>query len=299
MSDDGRTTSRSRDEYRHRVAFDEFLTTLLGEGGYAGRRDADGKRVLTVVDLTAADTAAIMAAARANGIADSIRIERADPAAVAAWARLRSEIQRLERDPRDALLSWPTPMPSYQHPPIRIHLAAHAEDIAADLHRRYDEFVALTVGALPYPPSSRPIRSSAASRGPGSDPVPADPDELQVELDQQLTVRSGHNATGGLLVTNASASSIAVETNGCLTAQVVDPATGVVVGGYAGFQVTPLVTFHAAPGDTVRVPLVVGTASQDQTLGYAVPPGRWALVAIMSLADGRRLKTPLLEFVIT
>ena len=70
-----------------------------------------------------------------------------------------------------------------------------------------------------------------------------------------------------------------MHTNGQLTANIADPNTGRAVGGYTGAQILPLIPFTAAPGDTVRIPLLVGTASYDPALGYAVPAGRWALFA--------------------
>jgi hypothetical protein len=45
-----------------------------------------------------------------------------------------------------------------------------------------------------------------------------------------------------------------------------------------------LVIFTAEPGQTARLPLLVGT---------------WQLTASLRLADGRRLRTPLLELTIT
>jgi hypothetical protein len=67
-----------------------------------------------------------------------------------------------------------------------------------------------------------------------------------------------------------------------------------VAGRYTGGQRLALVVFRVAPGKTERIPLLVGTSSYDPALGYAVPPGRWALFAVLRLEDGRRLKTPLL-----
>lgn len=70
-----------------------------------------------------------------------------------------------------------------------------------------------------------------------------------------------------------------MNTNGNLTAAIVDPDTGAKVGGYAGAQHMPLVVFTVEPTKTVRIPLLVGTASYDPNLGYTVPPGTWQLTA--------------------
>jgi hypothetical protein len=104
--------------------------------------------------------------------------------------------------------------------------------------------------------------------------------------------RFGDTTTHHLLVTNLTGADVGIETNGHLTATIVDPDTGVSVGGYAGAKRLPLVTFTAAPATTVRIPLLVGTASYRPALGYTVPPGTWWLTAPIRLADGRHLTTP-------
>ena len=106
--------------------------------------------------------------------------------------------------------------------------------------------------------------------------------------------RSDRTTVHGLLLSNLTDTPITVGTNGHLTARIADPATGRTVGGYAGFQYSPWIGFTADPGDTLRIPLLVGTASYVADLGYAVPPGQWALFATLELTDGRTRETPLL-----
>lgn len=89
-----------------------------------------------------------------------------------------------------------------------------------------------------------------------------------------------------------------VATNGMVTARVVDPGTGEVVGGYAGAQTMPLVRFQAEPGQSVTIPLLVGTASSVPELGYAVPPGSWAIDAVLKLEDGT-YRTPRFPLTVT
>ena len=85
----------------------------------------------------------------------------------------------------------------------------------------------------------------------------------------------------------------------------VDPATGEVVGGYAGFQTLPLVMFRVPPGGTERIPLLIGTASFTGRLGYAVPPGSWGLQATLQLAPDSAIRvrvprrTPVLPLTVT
>lgn len=114
-----------------------------------------------------------------------------------------------------------------------------------------------------------------------------------------LSVSSGHTATHGLNVANSGDAELLINTNGNLIADVIDPASGRIVGGYTGAQYDMLTMFRIPPATTVRVPLLVGTASFEPQLGYAVPPGAWALRCTLELGDGRTFGTPLLPFTIT
>jgi hypothetical protein len=67
-----------------------------------------------------------------------------------------------------------------------------------------------------------------------------------------------------------------------------EPSTRAVVGGYAGPQRVPLVPFRAGPGETIVVPLLVGTDYFESTLGYAVPPGLWAMETDLDFGDRKR-----------
>jgi hypothetical protein len=82
-----------------------------------------------------------------------------------------------------------------------------------------------------------------------------------------------------------------------------DPHTGEVVGGFAGFQTLPLIIFRVAPGQTERVPLLIGTASRTPRLGYTIPPGDWGIQATLSLGphprDSPRRRTPILPLTVT
>ncbi len=243
-----------------------------------------------VVNLDEDDAAAIHTHARRLGIDGWVRAERADPAALEAWELLRQDLLDLQDSGPGVLVSYPTPEPGYRCPPVEIQLTADAEAVAANLHATYGDFVALRVGALPYPaqPShDRPHRHAAAP-----DLVAVtDPAELRTELDGVLSIRSGDTKTHTLLLTNLSDEPISIHTNGQITALIVDLRTGATVGGYAGWQQSPLIIFTAAPSQTVRIPLLVGTASLTQDLGYKVPPGTWGLTATIHLADGRQLRT--------
>ena len=88
-------------------------------------------------------------------------------------------------------------------------------------------------------------------------------------------------------VHNDSAVDLAANTNGQINGTVVHPDTGQRVGCYEGAQSMPLVRFDVPPGSTSEIPLLIGTASTKPELGWAVPPGPWA-VRTRALARRRR-----------
>jgi hypothetical protein len=123
------------------------------------------------------------------------------------------------------------------------------------------------------------------------------------ELDGPATVRSGHTLRHGLLLRNLTTAELQIATNGQVTAAVVDPQTGEVVGGFSGAQTLPLIVFRVAPGQSGRVPLLIATASFIPRLGYTVPAGLWGIQATLVLGpgprDSPRRRTPVLPLTIT
>jgi len=282
---------------RHAQELFDQARALVGDRFAEARVDPDRGLRVTIIDLDVHDVSAINAVAERLGVAEWVRIERADPSALEAWERLRHDLRRLAGARRSVLTHYPMPDPGYRRPPVAIHVAADAEATAAELHAAYGDFVSLMVGALPYPPTENTPDRATSPRRPSEQRTP-DPSELTVTLDGCLSIRAGQSVTHDLLLTNLSDHDIRIHTNGHLTASIVDDS-GAVVGGYSGGQHLPLVIFTAEPAHTVRVPLLVGTASFVPDLGYTVPPGTWHLTASIELSDGRRLTTPPLELTIT
>lgn len=225
---------------------------------------------------------------------------------MAPWDELKQVLARLRDAEPGALQQFPDPgIDDGRFPPFEIRLAAWAADIAAELHRQFGSDVDLYVGALPYPADRWP-------RGPrpaGPAPDLLDPREAAVDLDGPAVVRSGHTLRHGLLVSNPTAADLRIVTNGQVTAVVVDPPTGEVIGGFSGAQHLPLVVFTVRPGQTERVPLLIGTASFMPRLGYAVPAGEWGVQATLEIGAGpdehparpktARRRTPALPLTVT
>ena len=127
-----------------------------------------------------------------------------------------------------------------------------------------------------------------------------DPDEIAAGLDGPAVVGSGHNLLHGLLLRNLTGRELQIAANGQVTAVVVNPHTGEVVGGFSGLENRPLIMATVAPAQTGRIPLLIGTASCTPRLGYAIPPGDWGIYATLTLGSplrgsprGRTLVLPL------
>jgi hypothetical protein len=219
---------------------------------------------------------------------------------MAVWDELKVVLARLRDQQPGTLMQYPMPdVDEGTQPPFAIRLAPWATATAEQLHQQFGDDIELTVGALPYPPCRQPPRPPAPR------PLPdlLDPHEIAAELAGPAVVSSGHTLRHGLLLRNHTGRELQIATNGQVTAAVVDPHTGEVVGGFAGFQNLPLIIFRVAPGQTERIPLLIGTASSTPRLGYAIPPGDWGIQATLTLGphprDSPRRRTPVLPFTIT
>jgi hypothetical protein len=174
---------------------------------------------------------------------------------------------------------------------VNVQLRASEEPLAAELHERYGRAVDLTVGLYPYP-DLPPFHSLLEPPGAPTPLLP--PDLAAVSVPSGLTIRSGEDLISVLLTHNHTDDELVVETNGQVTARVMDPETGRCVGGFTGAQHVPLIRFRVAPHTGVDVPMLIGTASFVPELGYAVPPGMWSIEVNLRITDHGRFRTPLL-----
>ncbi len=131
----------------------------------------------------------------------------------------------------------------------------------------------LTVGYLPFPQND-------ARRG--ADFVPSQeppdlaslPEEVSLSLEEGLEIRSGSHVRSTLTIRNESTFDLVV---GKLVPPVVDPTSEVVIGGYEGAITMELRRYHVPAGDSKELAILIGTASTRPDVGWAVPPGRWAV----------------------
>jgi hypothetical protein len=176
---------------------------------------------------------------------------------------------------------------------VNVTLAASQEGLAAELQDRYGDAIDLTIGYFHFPDMA--ILNSDGSPSQRTEPerpplLPSD--EIQVSTPEGLEVKSGYNCRSMLRVHNLGSDEVRVMTNGQLTAYIVDPRSQEKVGGFSGAQPMPAVGFEILPGETADIPLLIGSASAVSRLGYAIPPGRWAIETELRLGDRGHFRTP-------
>jgi hypothetical protein len=84
---------------------------------------------------------------------------------------------------------------------------------------------------------------------------------------ERAPLGDGDRGAAGLLVTDLTARDLLIDSSGALVAQVIDPATRALVGGYSGPVFAVIKTFIVAPRETAAIPLLAGTDSFIPELG--------------------------------
>jgi hypothetical protein len=177
---------------------------------------------------------------------------------------------------------------------LLLQLGADQEELAETLHEKFGAAADLKVGAFAFPMPADSIRPRILR----PDVLPISLDQLDVSISEEVTVASGRVAHGSLEFTNRGSTEITLDTNGAITARILDPSTLDVVGGYVGAQAMPLIPYPIGPGETATVGLLVGAASFTRSLGYTVPPGDWMMDAIVKVHDRGDRRIPPLPIVI-
>ncbi|MDQ2839127.1 MAG: hypothetical protein M3Y89_17215 [Actinomycetota bacterium] len=163
--------------------------------------------------------------------------------------------------------------------PLKIHLRATGEDAAQFIHEKLGTTVSLRVGMLAYPPDA------AAAPSDWIDGLPSFAESVSVASESRLTVRAGQATQSNLILTNLTTSPIRLITNGVLDTVVLDPGTGQAVGSDYGPRRSKRLVLTLAPAESRGIPAVVGAASRTPRLGYRLPTGNWAVVAVLHM-DG-------------
>ncbi|MBA3875679.1 MAG: hypothetical protein C0498_01865 [Anaerolinea sp.] len=155
---------------------------------------------------------------------------------------------------------------------IDIQLRADGEAIADRIQAAYGEIVTITVGMLRYPDRSLPADASCALL---PDPIISEtPLVAEAALDV-AAVRPGADFRGTVTVTNTGPEIVEFASGDPMTAVVFRAGSNRPVGGFTGAIGGVGTGGTLAPGDSLDIGVLGGTASCDPALGYALPPGRY------------------------
>ena len=158
---------------------------------------------------------------------------------------------------------------------VHIRLRADQLRLAGDLRARYGDVIRLEVGSKPFPPQSIPARVEQ--------PQSPQPRRPQVEVPgliarlflDQLTIASGNDGRARVRFENRGEELISISTGSPLTARLVDPVSKRIAGFFDGAIGGVGVTLRLAPGDVETLPVILGTTSPPDEVGFSVPPGRY------------------------
>jgi hypothetical protein len=109
---------------------------------------------------------------------------------------------------------------------------------------------------------------------------------MSVEVDQRV-LEAGDDGHGRLVLRNSSPERIGPLLTGQPLAGSLLNSSLETVGGYSGAVVGTGRFIDLAPGASASLPVIFGTASTREDLGYVVPPGRYWLRVQMHLHHRR------------
>jgi hypothetical protein len=166
---------------------------------------------------------------------------------------------------------------------IHVALRADQENLASELAARYGSAVELRVGAFSFPdrrrsrprPSGSPTLQEQTFEGL----------EMNVEVDERV-LEAGDDGHGLLVLRNSGQERIGPLSSGQPLAGSLLNASHETVGGYSGWIAGTGLTIDLAPGRAATIPVIYGTASTREDLGYALPPGTYWLRVQMRFRHG-------------
>lgn len=166
---------------------------------------------------------------------------------------------------------------------IRVALRADQENLASELAARYGSAIELRVGAFCFPDRRRSRPPPPA--GPALEEQTCEGLEMNVEAGQRV-LEAGDDGHGRLVLRNSSSERIGPLASGQPLAGSLLNAALETVGGYSGWIAGTGLIVDLAPGRSASIPVIYGTASTREDLGYAVPPGRYWLKVQMRFRHG-------------
>lgn len=169
---------------------------------------------------------------------------------------------------------------------VAVQLKASEEDVAADLEQRFGDAVTLRVGNFPYPIAADQ-RSIAACQRDVTGPTQTDAGIRASLTFSTPSVPSGVDADATVTVTNDGAETFTLISGSPLVGVVVEPATTRALAVFDGSIAGVGVGATLQPGESYDIPVLVGAASCDPTIGYTVPPGAYEVVVPVIVTHGQ------------
>jgi hypothetical protein len=166
---------------------------------------------------------------------------------------------------------------------IRVALRADQENLASDLAARYGSVVELRVGGFSFPDPRRSHPRPPA--GPALEEQTFEGLKMSVEVGQKV-LEAGEDGHGRLVLRNSSSERIGPLGSGQPLAGSLLNASLETVGGYSGWIAGTGLIVDLAPGRSASIPVIYGTASTREDLGYVVPSGRYWLRVQMRFRYG-------------
>jgi hypothetical protein len=166
---------------------------------------------------------------------------------------------------------------------ICVGLRADQEHVASELASRYGSAVELRVGFFAFPdrrPGSRP--RPPATPAPSAEEQDFERLEMSVEVDQRV-LEAGDDGHGRLILRSSSRERIGPLLTGQPLVGSLLNSSHEAVGGYSGAVAGTGRFIDLAPGGSASLPVIFGTASTREDLGYVLPPGRYWLKVQMPL----------------
>jgi hypothetical protein len=149
---------------------------------------------------------------------------------------------------------------------IHVNLRADGEAVAAQILGAYPELVEITVGMLPYPdPFAGDPSCGLGDSSPSGAPLVA-----EATLDV-VPVHPGEDFGGNVTIRNVGASAFDFQSGPTQTAVVYRLGATTPLGFYTGGMDSIGFGKRLAPGESVTLDVIGGTASCDPAIGYALP----------------------------
>jgi hypothetical protein len=172
---------------------------------------------------------------------------------------------------------------------ICVGLRADQENLASELAARYGSAVELRVGAFCFPGRRRSHPRPPV--GPTLEEQTFEGLEMSVEVDQRV-LEVGDDGHGRLVLRNSSSERIGPLGSGQPLVGSLLNASLEAIGGYSGWIAGTGLVVDLAPGRSASIPVIYGTASTREDLGYAVPPGTYWLKVQMRFRHGHPAGPP-------